>query len=297
MGGGEAAGARVRALGFVVALNAAFALGELSVGFVTGSLALISDAAHNASDVVALGIALLAALLASRPPTRRLTYGFQRAEVLAAQINSLLLVAAAVLIATAALRRILEPPEIPGGIVAITAAIGIVVNTVSAVVIARGRWADLNSRAVTLSLAADVALSVATMLSGVAIAVWRLYALDPVLSILIAVVMCLAAGRILWEVSHVLLEAAPRHIDVGEVEEFIRSQPGVEAVHHIHVWNLSSESPALSGHVVLRDEMSLHGAQSERDKLSELLEERFGIRHSTLELECHPCEEVPHSVA
>lgn len=291
--GSDVGGAKLRALAIAVGLNAAFSVGELAVGFVSGSLALVSDAAHNSSDVVSLGIALFAYILAGRPPTKRLTYGFQRAEVLAAQINSLLLVAAAVLVATAALRRILEPPEIPGGLVAATAAIGVAVNTVSALVIARGQWSDLSLRAAALSLLADVALSVATVISGVAIAIWGVYRLDAALAIVIAAVMCVAAGRILWEVSHVLLEGAPRHIDVAEVEDFIRRQPGVEAVHHIHVWNLSTENPALSGHVVLTDEMSLHEAQNERDRLSGLLEKHFGIRHSTLELECHPCEEEP----
>jgi cobalt-zinc-cadmium efflux system protein len=291
--GEKANGAKLRALAVAVGLNAAFALGELTAGFFSRSLALISDAAHNASDVVALGVALLAHLLTSRPPTKRLTYGFERAEVLAAQLNSLMLVAAAVLITTTALRRLFEPRQIPGVVVATTAGIGVAINTVSALVVARGRWSDLNIRAATLSLMADVALSVATMLSGFAIAVWRLYWLDPALSIVISAVMCLAAGKILWEVSHVLLEAAPRNIDVGQVEEFIRNQPGVDAVHHIHIWNLSTQNPALSGHVVLSHEMTLHQAQNERDRLSRLLEEEFGIGHATLELECHPCEDEP----
>ncbi len=291
--GGEIDSSKLRSLGLAVVLNVSFALAELAIGFFSASLALVSDAAHNLSDVMALAIALLGYALASRPPTSRLTYGFQRAEVLAAQINSLLLLAAAVLVGTSAFKRLFQPPEIPGVVVAVTAGVGVAINASSAVVIARGRWADLNIRAVTLSLFADVALSVATMVSGLIMAASRIYWLDPALSILIASVMCIAAGRILWEVSHVFLEGAPKHIDVDEVREFIRKQPGVEAVHHIHIWNLSSENPALSGHVVLSDEMSLHDAQNKRDRLSELLEERFGIRHSTLELECHPCEEEP----
>ncbi len=281
----------MRALGLALALNVTFVAVEITAGFLAGSLALVSDAAHNASDVLALGVGLAAYLLASSPPTHRLTYGFQRAEVLAAQFNALLLMGAAVLVARAAVVRLAEIPSVPGGLVAATAAAGVAVNSVSVLVVAWERISDLNSRAVLLSLGADVSLSAATMLSGLAMEAWGTYWLDPALSLVIAGVMCVASVRILWEVSHVLLEGAPRHIDVREVRDFLCSQPGVRAVHHLHVWNLSSENLALSGHVVLEKEMSLHDAQEERDRLSAQLEERFGIGHSTLELECHPCEE------
>ncbi len=282
---------KARALGIAVALNVAFVVAELAAGLLAGSLALVSDAAHNASDVLALSVGLAAYLLSASPPTRRLTYGFQRAEVLAAQFNALLLIGAAALVARTALSRLAEPPSLSGGVVAATAAVGVLVNGVSVLVVAKGRASDLNSRAVLLSLGADVSLSAATALSGLAMVGWGAYWLDPALSLLIAGVMCIGSARILWEVSHVLLEGAPRHIDVQEVRAFLCSQPGVEAVHHLHVWNLSSENLALSGHVVLRKEMSLHDAQEERERLSAKLQERFGIGHSTLELECHPCED------
>ena len=285
--------AKLRALVLALAINAAFAAAEATVGFASRSLALVSDAAHNTSDVIALGIALLAVKFSAKPPTRKLTYGFQRTEVLGAQVNSLLLVGAAALIGAEAIRRLLEPPPVPGLVVAVTAAIGVVVNASSAVVVVSGRRIDLNMKAAALNLLADVAFSTVTVISGVAISLWRIYRLDAALALLIALVMCLAAGRILWEVTHVLLEGAPRHIDVTEVEDFIRSQPAVTSVHHVHIWNLSSDNPALSGHVVLSGDVSLHEAQNERNRLSSLLAERFGIRHSTLEVECHPCEEQP----
>lgn len=280
-----------RALGFAFALNTAFVIFELTSGLASGSLALISDAVHNLSDVVALAMAWVAQALSRRPPSARLTYGLQRLEVLGAQANALLLGAAAVGVAISAIRRMANPPEVPGSLVAVVAGAGVVVNAVSAWTVWRSGTRNLNSKAAALNLAADVALSAIALGAGVAIALTGASWLDPAASLAIAALMAVAAVQMLRAVSHILLEGVPPHIDLDAVLEFLERQPGVRAVHHVHVWNLSSENAALSGHLVFEGEMSLHEAQIRGEQLREALRERFGIEHATLELECHPCKD------
>lgn len=280
-----------RALGFAFLLNTAFVIFELTTGLVSGSLALISDAAHNFSDLVALAIAWAAQVLSRRPPSARLTYGLQRLEVLGAQANALLLGAAGVGVAISAIRRIADPLDVPGYLVALVAGAGVVVNAIAAWVVWRSSTTNLNLKAAAMNLAADVALSALALGAGVAIALTGASWLDPAASLAIAVFMAVAAVQMLRAVSHILLEGVPPHIDLRAVLEFLERQPGVRAVHHVHVWNLSSENAALSGHLVLEDEMSLHQAQIRGEKLREALRDRFGIEHATLELECHPCQD------
>ena len=241
--------------------------------------------------MVTLGVAFFAQSLLSKPPGPRLTYGFQRAEVLAAQVNSLMLGAIAIIVGIAAIRRLSSPPEVSGALVAATAAVGVAINAGSSLVLWRSGSLNLNLRAALLNMGADALLSLITLIAGIAIQIANAYWIDPAASLAIAALMMVAAAQILWEVSHVLLEGAPRHLKVEEVAGFLARQPGVEAVHHLHIWNLSSENTALSGHVVFDRDMTLHEAQLVGAKLRQLLEQEFGISHTTLELECHPCDQ------
>jgi cobalt-zinc-cadmium efflux system protein len=282
---------RTNALVFALVANAGFLVVELVGGLLFGSLALLADAAHMVSDVVALGIALVAQLLVGRPATERHTYGFVRAEVLAAQVNGVLLLVSAVAITVEAVRRFADPHTLDGVPVLVVGVAGLVVNLASAAVIGRHAAGSLNLRAAMWHLGADALGSVAVIVAAVGVIVADLEWLDPAASLVIAALVVLGAWQILRGSLRVLLEAAPAGMDVAAVRDAIAHERDVETVHHVHVWSLASETPALSAHVVLAGERwTLHDAQERMDSLKVMLEERFGIVHATLEVECHACE-------
>jgi cobalt-zinc-cadmium efflux system protein len=276
---------------FALVANAAFLVVELVGGIVFGSLALLADAAHMVSDVVALGIALVAQVLSSRPPTERHTYGFVRAEVLAAQANGVLLLAGSIAVVVEAVRRLSDPPHVDGLPVLAVGVVGLAVNAVSAYVLARIASGNLNLRAAVWHLASDALGSVAVIVSAAAIVVADVYWLDPVASLLIGAMVVVAAWQLLRQTTRVLLEGAPAGIDVAAVRDALDAESDVEAVHDLHVWSLASETPALSAHVVLGgEEWTLHEAQQRMETLKAMLHDEFGITHATLEVECHACD-------
>jgi cobalt-zinc-cadmium efflux system protein len=233
---------------------------------------------------------MLAFRLSSRPPTSRHTYGLGRAEVLGAQANAVLLLAATGWIVFEAVRRLDQPVEVEGaGIIAVAFG-GLVVNVWSAVLLARSAGRSLNMRAAFLHLTWDAVGSLAAMATGVVIVLTGLGWVDPVASLAIAVLVLWSVWRLLKDTTHVLMEGTPSYLDAREIEDFLASDSEVEDVHHVHVWNLASEMPALSAHVVISGERSLHEAQIEGDRLRAMVLDRFGIEHTTFELECHGCE-------
>jgi cobalt-zinc-cadmium efflux system protein len=191
-----------------------------------------------------------------------------------------------------AVRRIANPATVEGGGLLTVATIGLVINVGSAVILLRAQGRSLNMRAAFLHMASDAAGSVAVIAAGVGVLIWHVTWVDPVASFVVALLVLWATWSLLRETVHVLMEGVPRHMDVAEVEAALASQPGIQSVHHLHLWNLASDMPALSAHVVLADDETLHEAQERGDSLRAMLHERFGIEHSTLELECHPCFEV-----
>jgi cobalt-zinc-cadmium efflux system protein len=245
------------------------------------------------SDVAGLSVALVAQHLVDRRATARHSYGLQRAEVLGAQANGLALLVVAAWVIYEAVRRIGDPADVAGGGLLVVATIGLVVNVVSAVLLARAQGRSLNMRGAFVHMTMDAAGSVAAMVAGIAVLVWNADWVDPVASILIAVLVLWSAWGLLRDTAHVLLEGTPRGLDPASVEATLAADDEVEAVHHLHLWNLASDVPAMSAHVVLRGEVSLHDAQTSGDRLKALLERRFGITHTTLELECHPCDPAP----
>ena len=281
-----------RALWLALAANGGFLVAEAVGGFAFRSLALLADAAHMLSDVAGLAIALVAQRLIDRPATARHSFGLQRAEVLGAQANGLTLVVVAGWIVFEAVRRVGEPADVVGGGLLVVALLGLGVNVGSAVLLARAQGRSLNMRGAFIHMVADAAGSVAAVSAGVAVVVWRANWVDPVMSILIAVLVLWSAWSLLRDTAHVLLEGTPRGMDPARVEAAIADDDDVEAVHHLHLWNLASDVPALSAHVVLRGEVTLHEAQVSGDRLKSLLDERFGISHVTLELECHSCDRI-----
>jgi cobalt-zinc-cadmium efflux system protein len=306
-----------RALRIALVLNAVFLVAEVAGGIVFSSLALLADAAHMLTDVGALSLALVAFRLAERPASARHSYGLQRAELLAALANGLALLAISAWVTVEAIRRLADPPPVAGGGLLVVAAGGLAVNAVSAWLVARSQapggrrgvqtprssggrrgvqtphssrdHANLNVHGAFLHLATDAAGSVAAMVAGAAMLLAGAAWVDPVASLVIVALVAASGWRLLRDVTHILLEGTPRHLDPGDVAAALHAEPAVERVHHLHVWRLSSGSVALSAHVVTPSVATLHEAQLVGDRLKTLLAERFGIDHATIELECHDC--------
>ena len=283
----DARSKRRGALWFALAANASLMVVEIGGGFAFHSLALLSDAVHLLTDVSGLGIALLAIGLQARPITERHTFGLQRAEVLAAQANAFILIAVTIWISVEAAHRLVAPVDVSGAGLAIVAAAGLLVNLSCARLLHEVAGKSLNMRGAFLHVALDAAGSVAALVAGLVIVIWDLPRADPIASLLIGALVLWAAWRLLVDTTHVLLEGTPEGLDAAGVEEAIVAHDGVEGVHHLHLWSLASDVPALSAHVVLAGEMSLHDAQVRGDSVKGMLAERFGIDHATLELECH----------
>lgn len=281
-----------RALWVALVLNATFFVVEIIGGLAFNSLALLADAAHMFSDVVGLSIALYAQHLSARPASARLTFGFQRGEVLGALANGITLLAVVGWILIEAFRRISNPEPVGGGGLLLVGVAGLLINLASAVMLSRARGRSLNMRAAFIHMAADAAGSVAVIVAAVSVLTWGANWVDPAASFLIAGLILWATWGLLKDTVHVLMEGAPQGMDVEEVEAAIEAHPGVSSVHHLHLWNLASDVPALSVHAVLSEDETLHEAQARGESLRAMLHQRFGIEHATLELECYPCAEV-----
>ncbi|MGZ4802768.1 MAG: cation diffusion facilitator family transporter [Acidimicrobiia bacterium] len=285
---------RVRALQIALAANGVFFVVQLVAAIAFGSLALIADSAHMASDVVALALALLAQKLTTRAPSNRNTYGMLRAEVLAAQANAAALVLVSGWVVYEAIQRFSHPQPVDGLGVLVVGVLGLGVNAGSAWVIARAGGDNLNLRGAFLHLASDAVGSIGVVIAGAVVVATGAEWIDPLISIFISVLVLIAAWSLLRDATSVLLEGVPKGLDVDAVEQALTSAEGVEAVHHLHVWSIGSETPALSAHVVLAGELTLHDAQARGNQLKTELAEHFGIEHATLELECHTCDDENH---
>jgi len=270
-----------------LAANAGYTLLQVVVGLLAGSVALLADAGHNLSDVLALGVALGAHALAARPAAGRHTFGFRRAEVLAALVNAVSIVAVAAVIAVEAVRRLDDPPDVPGAWLALVAAGGIVVNLGSAWLIHRaaGPGADLNMRASFLHLVGDAAASLGVLVAGLLVLGLGWDLADPVIALGIAVLVLVTAWGVLRDCVLVLLESAPAGVDPDEIGRALAGVAGVEEVHDLHVWSIASDFPALAAHVVVADGCD---PRAVRRALARVLHDRFGITHTTLQVEGRP---------
>jgi cobalt-zinc-cadmium efflux system protein len=263
-------------------INAAMVAVEVVGGVLTGSLAVLADAGHLLSDVGAIGLGLLAAALASKPGAGRRTFGYQRSEVLAALANGLLLVAVGVAVAVAAVGRLGDPPSIDGGGVLALGLFGLAGNLAAALVLAGGERRDLNLEGVLRHSVADALGSLGVVLAGAVVLAGGPAAVDPVVGVLIAALVLASSWRLIVEPFEVLMEAAPAGLEVDEIGGAICSEPGVRSVHDLHVWTVTAGFAALAAHVVV-------AADADRDlvrrRLELLLGERFGLEHTTLQIE------------
>jgi cobalt-zinc-cadmium efflux system protein len=277
-----------------IALNTAFVAAELVFGYAANSLALISDAVHNFSDVIALVLAWAAAWLARRRPTERHTYGYRRASILAALANAGLLLIAVGAIAVEAIDRIRAPAEVAGWTVVWVAALGIAINGVTALLFMRGRDSDLNIRGAYLHMAADAGVSAGVVVAALAIMLTGWLWVDPAISLVISAVVLASSWSLARDSVSLALDGVPRGIALSEVRDYLGQLDGVAEVHDLHVWAMSTNETALTAHLVRPggyDDAFLHDVCAE-------LARRFNIDHATLQIEAggDACKLAPSGV-
>jgi cobalt-zinc-cadmium efflux system protein len=276
-------------LRLVLGMNLALAAALVVAGVIAHSLGLFAAAGDTVTDVAAVLVSLLAVRMAKRSPTAQRSFGYHRSTILAAQANAAAILVVSGVIVIEAIRRLQDPPTVHGGPVLVVAGIAAVVNGLAALVLA-GDHHDLNMRAVMLDTVGDAAANTGVALAGAVILVTGAYEwLDPAVSLAIAVVIAARAVRLLLQAADVLLESTPSGLDLGELASTITETDGVDAVHDIHVWSLSSEVRAMSAHLVLSGHPTLEEAQVVGDRVRATIGPRFGIAHATLELECEAC--------
>lgn len=271
-----------RAFAFGVALNIGFVAVEAGAGVLFGSMALVADAGHNLSDVLGLLIAWGASVLAARPPSERFTYGFKSSSILAAVANAALLLAATGAIAVEAVRRLFDPQPVAGAAMIAVAAVGIAVNSATAMLFFRGRHHDLNIRGAFLHMAADAAVSAGVVIAGVVVLRSGLRWIDPAAGLAIVALIAVGTWRLLKDALKMALLAVPENIDEGEVRGWLAALPGVAAVHDLHIWPMSTTETAFTAHLVMPEG---HPGDAFLYRVADELHHRFGIGHATIQVE------------
>ena len=270
----------------VMALSAVIAVAEITGALITGSLVLLADAAHMAADVSGIGLSLLAAHFAARPPTGRRTFGYARAEILAAMANGVLLLGMAAFIITEAIRRLMSPPGVNSGLLIVFGLIALGVNAVSLLLLRRGQAESLNVRGAFLEVGSDALGAAAVIVTGVVIATTGFTRADPIASLAVGLLILPRTWQLLRETVDVLLEASPRGMDLSEVRRHMTTLNGVRDVHELHAWTITSGLPVLSAHVVVDPGVMDDGrCATMLDRLQDCLRGHFDVEHSTFQLE------------
>jgi cobalt-zinc-cadmium efflux system protein len=279
-----------RALKIALALIVAFMGAELVAGVLAHSLALLSDAAHMLTDAAALALALFALRIAKRPPRGAMTYGFGRVEILSAQANGITLVLLGLWIVYEAISRLVAPPDVHGAIVVVVALVGIVVNVAATLVLAGASRESLNVEGSFQHILTDLFAFIATAIAGGIILLTGFVRADAIASLLVAASMLYAGTRLAIASGRVFLEAAPEDLDPDEIGRTLAAHAGVVEVHDLHVWEVTSGFPALSAHVVVGAGRDCHEL---RRALQQELVERFGLRHTTLQVDHEAAKQAP----
>lgn len=271
-----------RAFVIGIVLNLVFVAIEAAAGVIGNSMALLADAGHNLSDVLGLALAWGAHLLSRRPPSRRFTYGLQGSSILAALGNAVLLMVACGAIAWEAIRRIGNPPEVMGGTMIAVASMGIVINGATAMLFARGRKGDLNIRGAFLHMLADALVSAGVVVAGLLVLLTGLKWIDPITSLVIVAVIVIGTWGLFRDSLGLALNAVPQAIDVEIVSRKLATLDGVSAVHHLHIWPMSTTASALTAHLVMPGG---HPGDVFLADVAHMIEHEFGIGHATLQVE------------
>jgi cobalt-zinc-cadmium efflux system protein len=271
-----------RALAAALAITVAYTVAEVIGGLITGSLALLADAGHMLSDNFSLGLALFAFWLSAKPPTPDRSFGYKRAEILAALVNGVTLVAISIWIFYEAYRRFLAPPEILGGWMMAVAVMGLFVNVAAAWVLMRSEAESLNLQGALRHILADLAGSVGVIAAALVIVLTGWLYADPIISILIGFLVLASSWKLLRDSVSILLEQSPPGMDAEEVGRKMVSLEGVEDVHDLHVWTITSGFPALAAHVLVGNDEDCH---ERRRELEKMIYREFGIEHTTLQVD------------
>jgi len=270
----------------VLALTTAVAIAEVTGALVTGSLVLVADAAHMAADAAGLGLSLLAAYVATRPATARRTFGYARAEILAAMANAVLLLGMATFIVIDAIRRLMSPPAVDSGLLIVFGVIALCANAVSLLLLRRGQAESLNLRGAFLEVASDALGAAAVIVTGVVVAATGFTRADSIAAVTVALLILPRTWRLLREAVDVLLEASPRGIDLSEVRRHMTALTGVRDVHELHAWTITSGLAVLSAHVVVDPGVIEDGrCAAILDRLQDCLRGHFDVEHSTFQIE------------
>ena len=273
-----------------IVLNLAFVVIEFAAGFWFDSLALLSDAGHNLSDVVSLVLALLAFRLAKVKANERYTYGYKKSTILVSLLNAVILMVAVGAIVIESIHKLNNPAVVPGGAIAWVAGVGVLINAFTAFLFMKDKEKDLNVKGAYLHMAADALVSVGVLVAGIVISRTGWYIIDPIIGLIVAVVILISTWNLLHDSLRLTLDGVPTSIDSQKVVKAIRALPGVDDVHHIHIWAISTTENALTAHIVLKQP---EGMQEVKHLIRHRLED-FGIGHATLEFEVpgEHCEAV-----
>ncbi len=276
---------------FTMVLNLVITVAEVIGGLLSGSLSLISDALHNFSDGISVLLSYLALKLKEREHSYRHTFGLKRAEILAAVINSTVLLLISIYLFYHAFQRIAHPAEVSGSLMSAVAGIGLFANILGTVLLHRDAQHSLNIKSAYLHLLSDAISSVGVLLGGLAILFWRIYWVDPVLTILINLYILKESYQILVRAVHILMEGTPPDISLEAIRDAVEALPDVQDIHHIHVWMVGENDIHLEAHVNVKD-MKISESEYLRQKIERELQEHFQIRHITLQFECNQCRQV-----
>ena len=285
----EAAKQTTTRLSWSLFLTLAFVVVEAAAGVFSNSLALLTDAAHNLTDVIALGLSWFAIRITAQPANARKTYGYHRAGILVALVNSTTLVLISIGIFYEAYKRFISPPEVQSGILIGVGLVAVVVNLVTAMLVHRGSESDLNLRSTFVHLMGDVISTVGAVIAGILIFFTGANWLDPLVSVLIGFLILYNAWGILQETVEILLESTPRDVDLKKMVSDITEVDGVLGVHDLHVWSLTRNLRTMSAHILTED-ISISAGTRIQSTINELVYHRYNISHATLQLECVDCD-------
>jgi cobalt-zinc-cadmium efflux system protein len=274
-----------RAFWIGILLNTAFVVVEFVAGFMYNSLALLSDAGHNLSDVASLGLSLFAFKLAKAKSNERFTYGYHKGTILASLANAVILLIAVGSIGWEAIQRFRHPEDTQGTIISIVAAVGIVINTISALLFFRSKEKDLNIKGAYLHLAMDALVSVGVVIAGILITYTGFRWIDPLISLLIMAVVIYSTWSLLMESLRLSMDAVPEQIQLDKIKKIAPTIPGIKDIQHIHVWAMGTTKIAMTAHIVVEDNCSMEKVEAIKSQFKHELE-HMGIHHVTLETEC-----------
>jgi len=270
-------------------LNIIFTLVEIVGGIISNSLSLLSDALHNLADSSAIFVAYIAHLISKRKPTAHKTFGFRRFEILAAFLNSVLLIGICLYLFVEAYRRFVNPEPIKGLVMLIVAVLGLLANLASVFILQRDKSKNLNVKAAYLHLMGDTLSSVAVIIGGIFIWLFEIYWLDPVITVAVSIYIIWHTWHVLKESLDILMQGTPPGIEIEDIKAFMETDPRIRNVHHIHLWRLDDQRLHLEAHVIVVKDIMVSEAGKLRDEWVDRLQDKFGITHTTLQIEYDTC--------